>query len=166
MRYAVFLRGINVGGIRVPMAQLRSCLADLGLSEVKTYLQSGNVTLTSSETADTLRPRIEEALSATFGYQARVLIRDHDELAGIVAGYPFPADADHHRYAIFCDSQSIADDLAAARGEEDVAAGSSVVYWRCPKGSTLKTPFSKQLERREIRPVTTNRNLNTLEKML
>ncbi|MGW2995759.1 DUF1697 domain-containing protein, partial [Streptomyces sp. NPDC001193] len=49
-KYAALLRGINVGGARkVPMAELREVLEGLGLTEVRTYLQSGNAVFTSPE---------------------------------------------------------------------------------------------------------------------
>ncbi|WOP18189.1 DUF1697 domain-containing protein [Raineyella sp. LH-20] len=175
MDYAMFLRGINVSGVRVPMPELRDCLADVGLDDVRTYLQTGNVTFSSAEQPRALRPMIEEALTSTFGYEAHVQVLPRAELAAVVAGYPFPAEPDHHRYAILCATDQVAADLVdlaqtAAHepggDRERVAAGTSVVYWSCPKGSTLSTPFSKVLGQRRFRATTTNRNLNTLEKML
>lgn len=171
MDYAMFLRGINVGGIKVPMAELRECLSELGLTGVKTYLQSGNVTFASTANPKTITKSVEAALSERFSYDAHVLIVRLPELGRIVADFPFPARADHHRYAIFCASTEVAAELAAAGRDPDpeleqVAAKDRVVYWSCPKGSTLDTPFSKVLAKKAYRATTTNRNLNTLEKML
>lgn len=174
MEYAMFLRGINVSGIRVPMGELRDCLADVGLEDIRTYLQTGNVTFSSAVQPRELRPTIEEALTSTFGYEAHVQLLPRTELAAIIEGYPFPTAPDHHRYAILCATDRVAADLVdlaqtAAHepggGRERVAGGTSVVYWSCPKGSTLGTPFAKVLGQRRFRAVTTNRNLNTLEKM-
>ncbi len=168
MRYAVFLRGVNVGGIKVPSADLKTLLAGLGLEDVRTYLASGNVTCESGLNAAELKSTVEKALSATFSYDARVLVFAHDELAAIVKGYPFDHDADHHRYAVLCDSAATAKELAAATvGDlERVSAHGRTVYWRCPKGSTLDTPYSKFSSAKRFREVTTTRNLNTVEKML
>ncbi|MEA5154009.1 DUF1697 domain-containing protein [Raineyella sp.] len=175
MEYAMFLRGINVNGVRVPMGELRDCLTDAGLEGVRTYLQTGNVTFSSVEQVRTLQPTIEEALTSTFGYEAHVQLLSHAELAAIVGGYPFPSSPDHHRYAILCATDRVAADLVdlaqtAAHepggDRERVAGGTGVVYWSCPKGSTLATPFAKVLGQRRFRATTTNRNLNTLEKML
>ncbi|MHB1008662.1 MAG: DUF1697 domain-containing protein [Propionibacteriaceae bacterium] len=166
MRYAIFLRGVNVGGIKVPSADLKRVLGDLGLGEVKTYVASGNVTCVSDLTAAELQRQVEEALSSAFGYDAHVQVFSHDALATIVDGYPFATDVDHHRYVVFCDSSVTADQLGQieAGDMEEVAASGRVVYWRCPKGSTLDTPFSKATS--GFKSLTTTRNLNTIEKML
>ena len=169
MRYAIFLRGVNVGGIKVPSADLKALLADLGLDDVKTYVASGNVTCESRLTSSAeLKSTVEKALSTTFSYDAKVLVFAHDELAAIVAGYPFDEDSDHHRYAVLCDSAATANQLAAATvGDmEKVSADGRTLYWRCPKGSTLDTPFSKFSAAKRFRELTTTRNLNTVEKML
>lgn len=168
MRYAIFLRGVNVGGVKVPSADLKTVLAGLGLDDVKTYVASGNVTCTSSLKAGELKSTVEKALSATFSYDAKVLVFAHEELAAIVRGYPFDDDAEHHRYAVLCDSAATSKELAAATvGDmEKVSAHGRTLYWRCPKGSTLDTPFSKFSSAKRFREVTTTRNLNTVEKML
>jgi uncharacterized protein (DUF1697 family) len=49
---------------------------------------------------------------------------------------------------------------------EKVSADGRTLYWRCPKGSTLDTPFSKLSSAKRFRELTTTRNLNTVEKML
>jgi uncharacterized protein (DUF1697 family) len=166
MDYALFLRGVNVGGIKVPMAELRACLEGLGLEDVRTYVQTGNVTFRAKRAS---APAIEKALSARFGYDAHVLLLPRSALAGLVSAYPFAAREDHHRYAVLCASQAVVDELVAAAAPSDleqIAAGDGVVYWSCPKGSTLKTPFADVLAKKKYKPTTTNRNLNTLEKML
>jgi uncharacterized protein (DUF1697 family) len=168
MRYAVFLRGVNVGGVKVTSADLKAMLAGLGLDDVTTYVASGNVTCTSSLEASVLKNTVEKALSTTFSYDAKVLVFAHEELAAIVRRYPFDHDADHHRYAVLCDSAATAKELAAAvvGDMEEVAAEGRTLYWRCPKGSTLDTPFSKFSSSKRFRELTTTRNLNTVEKML
>jgi len=165
MDYAMFLRGVNVGGIKVESKRLVQVLQELGLDRVVTYLASGNVTF-STPADSRLQARIEQALSAAFAYDAHVLLYPRADLAAIVSGYPYADDPDHHRYAILCDSAERAADLAAQAVDEDVSASGSVVYWKCPKGSTLTTPFSKVLARRHYKAVTTTRNLSTIEKLV
>ena len=69
MRYIALLRGINVGGHQVKMDALRGHFADLGLANVGSYIQSGNVFFDSDE-ADryALQARIEDRLRAALGY--------------------------------------------------------------------------------------------------
>ncbi len=168
MRYAIFLRGVNVGGIKVPSADLKALLGGLGLQDVKTYVASGNVTCDADLGSAELKSAVEKALSERFSYDAKVLVFAHDELAAIVKGYPFEDDAEHHRYAVLCDSAATATELSDATvGDmEQVATNGRTLYWRCPKGSTLDTPFSKFSSAKRFREITTTRNLNTVEKML
>jgi uncharacterized protein (DUF1697 family) len=61
--YLVLLRGINVGGKnKVPMAELRKVLEDLGFENVSTYIASGNVFLDSDLSASRTAETIEAAL--------------------------------------------------------------------------------------------------------
>jgi uncharacterized protein (DUF1697 family) len=168
MRYAIFLRGVNVGGIKVPSTDLRRVLGDLGLTDVRTYVASGNVTCETDLTAAALQKDVEAALSKAFSYDAHVQVFSHDQLASIVERYPFANDEDHHRYVVFCDAAETAGELGKAHvGDmEKVSAKGRIVYWRCPKGSTLDTPFSKLTSAKKYRAATTTRNLNTVEKML
>ncbi|MFW6600210.1 DUF1697 domain-containing protein [Propionibacteriaceae bacterium Y2011] len=167
MDYALFLRGINVGGVRMAMPELREVLDRAGLAEVRTYLNTGNVTFGSTKSVVQVERLVATTLADAFDYTAALYLLPHDRLAVVVAGYPFDTDDDHHRYAIFCDDADTVTELAAAAGGQDeVAAGDGVVYWKCPKGQTLKTPFSTVLTKPRFRASTTNRNLNTVEKML
>lgn len=168
MRYAIFLRGVNVGGVKVPSVDLKRVLGDLGLADVRTYVASGNVTCESDLDAAAMQSQVEAALSTAFSYDAHVQVFSRDELAAVVAGYPFGTDDDHHRYVVFCDTAETAGELGSAQaGEmERVASSGRIVYWRCPKGSTLDTPFSKFTSAKRFRVATTTRNLNTVEKMV
>ncbi|HEY8589215.1 MAG TPA: DUF1697 domain-containing protein, partial [Naasia sp.] len=53
-RYVALLRGVNVGGVKVPMAELRSLLEDAGFGRVRTLLASGNVLLDAADDAGTV----------------------------------------------------------------------------------------------------------------
>jgi len=171
MKYVMFLRGINVGGIKVPMRELKDCLNSLGLIEVKTFLQTGNVTFQSDKSAHELKQIIEEKLHSRFEYTAFVLLYPADILQDVLEQYPFSSGEGQHRYAIFCESESVVKDLISHRSDldttiEDIAKSKNVVYWTVPQGSTLKTTFSKIISRPKYKSSTTNRNLNTLEKMV
>ena len=74
--YAVFLRGINVGGINIKMADLRDALKASGFADARTLLASGNVVLTSSLDATGVKREAEECLRAAFGYEAWVVVVD------------------------------------------------------------------------------------------
>jgi len=94
--WVALLRGVNVGGNRLPMAELREALADMGVQNVRTYIQSGNVVFDASpesarDLAAALPPRIEER----FGFRPRLLALSADDLRRAMDANPYPeADAE------------------------------------------------------------------------
>ena len=84
-------RGINVGGHhRIKMNELKNLYETLGLKDVRTYIQSGNVVFTSDD-ADTTRvqQQLEESVVQTFGFHVEIIARTADELQDIIAKNPF-----------------------------------------------------------------------------
>ena len=100
MRAVAFLRAVNVGGRnRVPMKELREVFESLGLTDVGTYVQSGNVVFTApSKGAAALAASLEQAVADAIGVQAKVLLRTRAELAKIAGAHPFSDDADEPRH--------------------------------------------------------------------
>ena len=77
--------------------------------------------------------------------------------------------ASQHDYVIFLENgleRDLANETVELGSQERVAAGDGVVYWRVDKGSTLTTSFAKLLTKAKYREHNTNRNLNTLRKLL
>lgn len=90
MRYIALLRGVNVGGHVVKMDRLRALFAELGLANVRTYIQSGNVFFDTEETdRAALVERIEAHLRAALGYAVPVFLRTVAELEAVVASDAF-----------------------------------------------------------------------------
>ena len=89
--YVSLLRGINVGGHkRIKMDQLRTSLEALGLQQVKTYIQSGNVVFKAAKMSPaTLSKKIETKIISEFGFSASVISRSADEIANTIKGNPF-----------------------------------------------------------------------------
>jgi uncharacterized protein (DUF1697 family) len=168
--WVALLRGVNVGGRAIKMADLREALDDLGLENVKTVLQSGNVRFESPKTATQLKAIVEGGLRERFGYDAKVQVIDRERLRKVIDAYPFgTAGASQHDYVIFLEGgreRALAAEKVDLGGAERVAAGDGVVYWRVDKGSTLKTDFAKLLTKAKYRDFNTNRNLRTLQKLL
>jgi uncharacterized protein (DUF1697 family) len=171
MRFAAFLRGINVGGRVLKMADLKACLTKAGYQGVSTLLQSGNVVFEAGGTAVRHGKDLEKLLSKQFGYDAQVLVYPMDELARIAAANPFSdASADAHQYVIFADGGAAEELVALAQGLdakiERVKAGKGCVYWTVLKGETLKSEFGKRMNKGKLVQRTTNRNMNTVQKLL
>ena len=92
-RYAAFLRAINVGGHVVKMEALRREFTALGLTNVETYIASGNVVFdTRARNGGTLERRIAGHLRRALGYEVATFLRTAAELAEIARHQPFPED--------------------------------------------------------------------------
>jgi uncharacterized protein (DUF1697 family) len=87
--YVALLRGVNVGGRKVLMQDLRELFEALDAEDVSTYVQSGNVIFRSDEPAGRLVETIEERLRSELGVDVTVLLRTPAQLAKLVAGNPF-----------------------------------------------------------------------------
>ncbi|WP_263731367.1 DUF1697 domain-containing protein [Cellulomonas sp. SG140] len=173
--YAALLRGINVGGNKkLPMAELRSLLTDLGHGDVRTYLQSGNAVFTSDhDDEEALATRLRAAIGARFGFDVEVLVRDHDYLKAVADACPFPAgvlQGKQLHVTYFSEpveeSRFASLDLAAFLPEE-VRLGDRALYLYAPDGLG-RSPLAEALARSGPPKgvVATSRNWNTVLKLV
>lgn len=171
-RYVAFLRGVNVGGINIKMADLKQTFVDLGFDDVRTILASGNVLFESSRTGRAkLKKDIEAELNKTFGYEAWIVLLDVATVQRIIDEYPFdPEHEGWHPYVVLTSEPALLadfevdDDLDPA--VEQVALGDGVVYWEVERGQTLKSTFGKKTANKRYKSATTTRNLRTLLKVV
>ena len=136
--YVVLLRGINVGGKnKVPMAELRQLLEELGYSDVSTYIASGNVLLRSHRSAAEIKTRIDAALHDTFRLDSKlvaVLVLSHAQLRAMVDGRPagFGEQPEtYHSDAIFLmgiDAPTAMGAFDPRPGVDTVWPGDGIVY--------------------------------------
>ena len=166
-KIVLLLRGINVGGVKVPMEELKTCLQQAGFQEVETVLNTGNVVCLPPP-GDAVAIS-EAALSVAFGYSAKVILISPQELDACLDEFPWSDVSDtSHRYVIFGDDDHVLDelvDLGRPSAAERVARGPQCVYWVVPKGETLGGEFSKLVSKAKYKKSTTTRNLNTVEKL-
>ncbi|OBH87589.1 DUF1697 domain-containing protein [Mycobacterium sp. E2989] len=168
-KYAAFLRGVNVGGVNLKMAEVASALTDAGFADVRTILATGNVLLESSARAASVRKKAEAALRERFGYDAWVLVYDLEAVRAIVNAYPFEPEVDGYQsYVTFVAEPAVLDELAGlgAADDEKIARGDGVVYWQVRKGATLDSTIGKTMGKPRYKSSTTTRNLRTLAKVL
>lgn len=169
-RYAVLLRGINVGRAhRVPMAELRELLTAEGHTGVATLLQSGNVVLDSDRPAGELASSVERALEQRFGFAVPVVLRTREELLAVLAADPLGSVAtDPSRYVVSFSTEpvpaEVRERLAAVDPVDDVFTvdGRELYLW-CPHGQ-LQSPLSAALAKTKG-PVGTARNWATVRKL-
>jgi uncharacterized protein (DUF1697 family) len=170
-RYAAFLRGVNVGGVNLKMAEVAAAFERAGFHNVRTILASGNVLLDSGSGVAAVREKAEQALREAFGYDAWVLAYDVKTVAAISAAYPFPREVEgHHSYVTFVTDEQVLDELAAlaaATGpDEKIQRGEGVIYWQVPRAATLNSTMGKTMGKKRYKSSTTTRNLRTLDKVL
>ncbi|PND54726.1 pyridoxamine 5-phosphate oxidase [Mycobacterium sp. ENV421] len=170
-RYAAFLRGVNVSGTTMKMADVAEALTGAGFTEVRTILASGNVLLDSGAAATTVRTKAEAALRDAFGYEAWVLVYDLETLRTIADGYPFEREVEgYHSYVTFVSDGKVLDELADLAGDagpdEKIERGDGVLYWQVPKSSTLDSAVGKTMGKKRYKSSTTTRNVRTLAKVL
>ena len=140
--WIALLRGVNVGGRqRVPMRDLVARLADDGLTDVRSYLQSGNLVLrTAGGGARDLGSRVRAVVRAGYGFEPRVLVLGVPELARAINANPFPAAVDDAKavHLYFLGETPKAPDLAALErlraGREAFALAGKVFYLHAPDG--------------------------------
>jgi uncharacterized protein (DUF1697 family) len=171
-RYAVFLRGINVGRAKqVAMADLRATLEGLGYADVATLLRSGNVVLTAPRrSAAALEREIEGALKAELGLESTCLVRTAAELRKVVEADPFGETASNgSRYlALFLSAQPSAAALREhdprALAPEEIRLGDRVIYQWCPDGF-LEAPAVGPFVEKHLGVRASGRNWNTVTKL-
>ena len=152
-RYVALLRGINVGGKnKVGMAALKTMLEELGLEDVKTYIQSGNAIFRSALAAETLARKIERQLVADFKLDdelIKVLVITDEQLRSVVENRPrgFGSKPDtYHSDAIFLMDIDASEAFAVFKprdGVDQVWEGSGVIYSQRVSAERTKSRLSK-----------------------
>lgn len=161
------LRGINVAGYRMlKMSEVAELYVSIGFSDVRTYLQSGNV-LFSNKDQDTsrLEEQIEKALKKRFGVDVKVFTRTPKDLQKLIAGNPFAKKERTRLYVTFLHSKPTQVPLqrlnpAREDGEEFSVSGKEV-YLFLPNGSG-KTKLSNAFFEKVLGVPATTRNWNTV----
>jgi uncharacterized protein (DUF1697 family) len=174
-RYIALLRGVNVGRAkRIAMADLRTLIGDLGYTEVRSVLNSGNVVFSGPPRVQAeVAAAIEEMLVLKLGVAARTLVLDGEELAAIVGANPLLDQAgDHARLVTFIlasplsdpDARQSVETLCGADWQPGaMALGERAAYVWCPDG-VLDSPAATALGKL-LGDATTSRNWATLLKL-
>lgn len=169
--YIALLRGINVSGKNlIKMADLREALLDVGLSDVSTYIQSGNILFKSEQDPESLTRLIESTLLKDFDIQVPVMVFARTYLEEIVKHQPFEFDTEPNKLAISflsnaVDSVHLSElDHLIMQGES-VEMGDQVLYLYYPNGQGRSKLSGNAIERK-LGVTATARNWNTVNKLL
>lgn len=171
MRYVALLRGINVGGKnKVVMADLRAALAEIGFSDVETYINSGNVLLSSEGTEEIVGRSFENLLSERFRIETRVLIVPAARYRSIVAAVPanWRDDKEQKSDVLFLfpedDSSGVLERIPPRDGVEDARYVPGAVLWNVSRDQQSRTGLQKVVGTKTYKNLTI-RNVNTARKL-
>ncbi len=164
------LRGINVGGrTSIPMAELRALAEELGLADVRSYIQSGNLVFTADEEKG-LEAKLEAAIAKRF-LAVPVIVRSASAWADYAAANPFPdaAEAEPNRLMMMLSKAAPKADAAAAlrdraRDGERIAFAAGALWIHYPAGSGT-SKLSPSLIDRLVGSPATARNWRTVLKI-
>jgi uncharacterized protein (DUF1697 family) len=100
-RRAILLRAVNVGGAKLPMAELRAIAADLGATDVSTYIASGNLIATVPGKPEAFDRALEKAVQQRYGFSREVISRTREQLEAALAAHPFEVIESRYSYISF-----------------------------------------------------------------
>jgi len=172
MVYVAFLRGINVGGNSiVSMASIKKALVELGLADVRTHINSGNV-IFSSRSSDTRRlaARIEKALEEGTGLPIKVLVMDHKALRKLVGAIPpkWVDDKTMRTYVLLLwkelDNRKILERLPARPGVDNLRYEPGAVIWNVDRKDIAKSRMNRMAGTPDYKQITI-RSANTMRKL-
>lgn len=182
--YVALLRGINVGGRnRVVMADLKRVVEDLGHTDVRTLVNSGNVVFdadgrASVKAGDRLATVLENAIKDELGVAPAVLVRTAAELAQVADANPYPDESDPKRvHVVFLPSPPTAADKKRAQdaqrqatekgSRDELTIIKRVVYLHTPDGFG-RSALAELLSRGQASPTAhgTARNWSTVTKLV
>jgi uncharacterized protein (DUF1697 family) len=173
-RYVALLRGINVGGHRVAMSDLRVLFEALAFADVETFIASGNVIFTAAgkATPASLEQRIADHLQNELGYAVPTFLRTPHEIAQASAQTPFPgaemSAPGHSLYVGFLQQApdaAFARDMAArATAVDDFAVLGRELFWLC-RGKMMDSLVAWPNVEKAMPVSMTMRNITTVRKL-
>ncbi|AVI51003.1 DUF1697 domain-containing protein [Pukyongia salina] len=167
-RYIALLRGINVSGQKkILMADLRALFESLGLMNVQTYIQSGNVLFHSEK--EIASEYLSEAIENQYGWHVPVLLTTARELQTILDRCPFPKEKKEKSYfGLLYDPPStvaVETTLSYNFPNEEFHITPHCVYLFCAKGAGNAKTGTAFFER-HLKVAITFRNFNTMRKLV
>jgi len=171
MKYCAFLRGVNVKGTNMKMADVCTVFKNAGMQNVSSVLASGNILFESGKNTGELKKILEEEMSEAFGYEAFLFIKNDSEIATILENSPFEKEENFHNYVFVSSPETekvLMEEFEKSEKTEDEKAAviQDIFYWKVPKGNTLDSSFGKILGRKTLKDKFTSRNINTFEKIV
>ena len=168
-RFIALLRAVNVGGRKVPMAELRALCESLGWEKVETYIQSGNIVFDAKDKAEALEGALEKAIEGRFDFDVPTMVRSAAEWRKILATNPFKKEAESEPNWVLLGlvKRKIPAEAAAAIAAKGVAgerveAAGDALWFHYPKGVGTSKLTPALIDRAAGSPVTARNWLTAL----
>lgn len=180
--YISLLRGINVSGQKkVNMKELKALYESLGLKQVTTYIQSGNVVFyCNDKSPKELKVLLEAGISESFGFEVPVLVLSQAILNNTLKQLPFTnisvieqgsqvifsflsSVIDTDKIALLDSYLTVGEELHSSINSND-SLSTNVIYLHCPNGYG-KTKLSNTFLEKKLDVTATSRNLKTVIKL-
>lgn len=165
------LRAVNVGGRKLPMAQLRDLCADLGWTEIQTYIQSGNLVFSAAGAPAAIEACLEQAIESRFGLDVPVMVRGARAWSALRAGNPFSEAARDapNRLMLMVAKRPLAESAeeaiqARATAGEQVKRAGEAIWIHYPEG-VGRSKLTPTMIDRAIGSPATARNYRTIVKL-
>lgn len=165
MRYAAFLRAVNVGAKnRISMQSLKAALEAQGLQQVQTYIQSGNIAFECPEAPlQTLRNTVEQTLVQAFGLQVTALVFTPAFIGQVLRQNPYPEEK---AFVALLAKEPAPEEAELLRGlpgkgDECLVLGGAVYV--CANGPYHKTVFSNAFLEKKLKTAATTRSIVSLK---
>ena len=170
--YVALLRGINLGSHnKVAMPALRTLVEGLGYDDVSTYIQSGNVVLTTTESAAKVGSALQKAIAKEFGIDVAVVVRTRSQMKKVVDGNPYRKKAKDvgHLHVVYLAGKPAAAKVKALTnadwGDDEVAVKGTEAYLHLPNGYG-RAKLNNMLVEKQLGVAGTARNWRTTTKLL
>lgn len=170
MEKAVFLfRAVNVGGAKLPMAELREIASGLGAQDVATYIASGNLICRPHGEPDVFAGELERAVEERYGFFREVISRSREEISAALRAHPFEVVDPKFSYVSFCRDAPAPEAITKAESFETgddrwqvIGRDLHIRYANGAGSAQMKLPSIL----RALATPTTARNLSTVEKLI
>lgn len=173
--YIVFLRAINVSGHRIIKMEdlLKMFTAMPGIKNVRTYIQSGNVLIDTTDSEDKLLKKLNKHLAAALGYEVEIFIRSKAEIETIIKNNPYkkePISKALKLYVSFLEQHPSKEEVVLiesfSNDLERFKVKGRELYALCRKDTTEKLKYSNMFIEKKLGMLATGRDWNTINKIL
>ena len=150
---------------KIPMAELRELLVELGFTNIATYIQSGNIVCSSAKKPPAVATAIKAGITDRFGYDIEVLVRTKSQLEQLASDWPY-AEADPKSSGVVFLSGTVDGDLDASKfAPDECQAVGTDVYVNCPT-RFAETKLTAAWVEKQTNLAGTRRNWATVLKLL